>query len=361
MKNAANHLVIALVALLSIGSIPLKAEDQFDAALKDLRASAAISPPAELKGDQTKMAEWFKEHESRITAEAQRLYELDPADPRRWEAAAIYVKAAGLQGMNPDTPRVRKALEIISLAAVATDVPETTAVELQAGLVMHHMAKVWLAQMQGGKPDLVPLRQSIDVFSKRFPDKDDNLVSFEWAYVFVLSKQDESAATAWINKLTMHPNAKVAAQAKAQLRVESFRYNPPTIKFTAMDGREVDFEQLRGKVVLVDFWATWCGPCVAEIPNVKAAYDKYHAHGFEVLGITLDAAKDRQKVLKFIEDRQLAWPQHLDEVNKRNYIAVDWGIVGIPATFLFGQDGKLVMKDVKGEALEREVKRLLKL
>jgi len=85
---------------------------------------------------------------------------------------------------------------------------------------------------------------------------------------------------------------------------------PVDIRFTALDGREVDLAKLKGKVVLVEFWSTSCGPCIAGMPDVKATYEKLHERGFEVVGISLD---DKEAALRrFIKEKALPWPQHFD-------------------------------------------------
>jgi peroxiredoxin len=85
---------------------------------------------------------------------------------------------------------------------------------------------------------------------------------------------------------------------------------PVEIRFTALDGRDVDLAKLKGKVVLIEYWSTSCGPCIGEMPAVKAAYSKFHERGFEVIGISLD---DKETALrKFIADKKLPWPQHFD-------------------------------------------------
>ncbi len=132
---------------------------------------------------------------------------------------------------------------------------------------------------------------------------------------------------------------------------------PVEIKFTAADGREVDLAKLKGKVVLVDFWATWCGPCVAEIPHVKEAYEKYHDKGFEIIGISFDGP-DKDKMLKFVKDQGMPWPQYHDGKTWKNDFGVKFGINSIPRMWLFDKEGKLSDPDGRTD-LAAKVAKLL--
>jgi thiol-disulfide isomerase/thioredoxin len=131
---------------------------------------------------------------------------------------------------------------------------------------------------------------------------------------------------------------------------------PLPIKFTAVDGREVDLAKLTGKVVLVDFWATWCGPCVAEVPNVKDTYDKLHGKGFEIVGISFD--KDKKALEKFVAEHEMKWPQYFDGKYWENEYGQKYGITGIPTMWLVDKKGNLRDMNARG-ALEEKVAKLL--
>lgn len=149
----------------------------------------------------------------------------------------------------------------------------------------------------------------------------------------------------------------------------------PEVEFTGLDGRRVRLSDLRGRVVLIDFWATWCGPCKEEIPNLKKVYAAYHDKGFEVLGIALENAglrpgdtpeqtaakleKARRVLADFVAANGMPWPQQFDGKHWKNDVSTRFGIGGIPAMFLIDQAGKVAATDVRGPKLESEVKRLL--
>ncbi len=128
------------------------------------------------------------------------------------------------------------------------------------------------------------------------------------------------------------------------------------VAFTDIAGKEIDLAKM-DKVVLVDFWATWCGPCVAEMPNVIATYEKYKDQGFDVVGISLD--EDKAALETFIAEKKMPWPQYFDGKGWENELAQHFGIRGIPATFLVGKDGKIVGANLRGEELENAVKKAL--
>jgi peroxiredoxin len=122
-------------------------------------------------------------------------------------------------------------------------------------------------------------------------------------------------------------------------------------------GVPVSLSSLRGKYVLVDFWASWCGPCRQENPNVVAAYNKYKNKNFTVLGVSLDKAKPAW--IEAINMDGLTWTHISDLQGWQNSVAQQFGIFNIPQNFLIGPDGKVVAKNLRGPALERKLARIL--
>ncbi|RYF93462.1 MAG: TlpA family protein disulfide reductase, partial [Chitinophagaceae bacterium] len=127
------------------------------------------------------------------------------------------------------------------------------------------------------------------------------------------------------------------------------------IPFTQNDtsGNAVTLASFKGKYVLIDFWASWCGPCRAENPNVVKAFNKYGSKGFTVLGISLDQPGKKEAWLKAIYDDQLAWTHVSDLKYWNNDVAQAYGIMAIPQNYLLDKEGKIVAKNVRGEDLEK--------
>lgn len=131
----------------------------------------------------------------------------------------------------------------------------------------------------------------------------------------------------------------------------------PAIAMADKDGKIVKLSDFKGKYVLIDFWASWCGPCRKENPNVVAAYKKYHDKGFEILGVSLDSNKEAW--LKAIQADGLTWTHVSDLKGWKNAAAAEYGVKSVPASFLLDPNGKVVDKDLRGEELNKTLESLL--
>lgn len=131
----------------------------------------------------------------------------------------------------------------------------------------------------------------------------------------------------------------------------------PDFTMNDPEGKPIQLSSLRGKVVLIDFWASWCGPCRQENPNVVKLYQQYNPKGLEILGVSLD--KSKEDWLKAIKDDKLSWKHVSDLKYWENATARLYSVNSIPQTYLLDKDGKIIAKGLKGEQLEAKLKELL--
>ena len=152
------------------------------------------------------------------------------------------------------------------------------------------------------------------------------------------------------------PNLRQKVQADLK-RLD--RVGKPAPSFTTDDitGRTVRLDAYKGKYVLIDFWATWCAPCIAELPRLQAAYRTYHDAGFEIIGVSLDESKTA--VVDFAKARNIPWPQ-LHNASGSADLVESFGVSSIPATYLIDPDGKVIRLDLRGKLIDETLSGLFK-
>jgi thiol-disulfide isomerase/thioredoxin len=273
-----------------------------------------------------------------------------PTDPRRWQAKLIALQyntmLASAENREPDPAQIEAELKAV---AAAPDAPTAAKIEARINLIDLH------AQASGEDTLAPAVEQEMLAFIHDFPDEPDD-AALQKMRLESLQKTDPQKAATLLDSLLKDSNPAVVRMAQGQVAMRDLTKKPLELQFTAVDGSKVDVSQLRGKVVLVDFWATWCAPCMERVPDLVKVYKEFHPQGLEIVGISLD--QDKSLVVAVTKSSGMVWPQYFDGKGWENAISSRYGISSIPRMWLVDRKGMVVDSDAE-DAVEEKVGNLI--
>jgi thiol-disulfide isomerase/thioredoxin len=326
-----------------------------DAAWDELQAaSRRPAPPAEWQAkepSEKEMADFLLPYALALMDKAKDYYTRFPKDSHALEARKQELEMTGvsvtLGATNQQTRLDTAEKDLLADPALSED--DRFSIR-QGDIQRAAQAK----ESESDAASTAALEKGIRVLQKEFPKRPEVMQML----LEMASESEGEKARALLQEITNSAVAgdEIKQSAAGELKKLDFVGKPIDLRFTAVDGREVDVSKMKGKVVLIDFWATWCGPCVGEIPHVKETYDKNHSKGFEIVGVSLD--QEKGSLTEFVSSHGMAWPQYFDGQGWDNKFAGQFGITSIPAMWLIDKKGNL--RDLRARSdLSGKVEKLL--
>ncbi|MBJ7258228.1 MAG: TlpA family protein disulfide reductase [Chthoniobacterales bacterium] len=260
-----------------------------------------------------------------------------PQSPNRWEARMAIMQVGNSLDMMEDREADLSA-QAAELQSIADDKNAPGSIRADAGLVLLQIGSAKFDK-ERSEDSARALSTAIAKFLETHPD-DARAPALKLTEAQALETFDAARARVLYEEAAKDEDKEISDAAKSSLALMEMRGKPLELSFTAVDGKKVDLADLRGKVVLVDFWATWCPPCVEEVPQLVETYEKFKDRGFEVVGISLD--RDKGALEKFTAENKMTWPQFFDGKGWDNELAKRFNIQSVPTMWLLDREGKLV-------------------
>ena len=276
-----------------------------------------------------------------------------PNDPRAEGARKLEYELLSAAVQLGETNRRPQLMGVEVERLANRRLPEAERFQIRATQVLRPFTR---PSTQAKTVQLAEIEKNAKLLQKEFPKRPEALEILSAVALAWLANDNPDQARALFKQIVSAGAAEQKESARAALRALDRLGKVIKMQFLTMTGGVVDLQALRGKVVLVDFWATWCAPCREALPNLKAIYDKFHAQGLEVIGVNFD--RDRPMVERFLEQQKVPWPQYFDGRMWQNKFAQEFEITTLPIVWLLDRQGRLRHLNAR-EDLAARVERLL--
>ncbi len=232
-----------------------------------------------------------------------------------------------------------RRVALVSLEAARLKDPNSTEDD-RFEVRMHQTMRPFARPPEGDRTSALPeLEKAARELRTEFPTRPEVYDVFLLVAQSYLDHNNLEKCRALAREVAEGGTGEARNNAQALLRRVDRIGQPVRLRFVTAEGDDFDLQKLRGKVVLLDFWATWCAPCRAALPEVKAAHKKYRSKGFEIVGISFD--EDKSAFHKYVADQNMNWPQYFDGRGWQNRIGREFGITTLPAMWLIDRKGNL--------------------
>lgn len=376
MQPFAIKMSLALALVLLPGSLAWSQEEKAEAAAEEAVAEEKEKDPYEIP-QEASVDELFKYMDGLMRIRPDRS---NPAATAK-KVFPTMIKAADIVLAKAEDDEIREkaisrqfqAYQILqrydpSVAGAAKDLANKYAssdIDSIASLAVGFLLSEKGSQLRGASQEKAEeAAQEVMQFVKRFgPTRNSYSVASGIARTLGSSEHQEIAADIYeylSEALASSEDEQIAKRAATMLgaaRRMRLMGNPIEVFGTVASGEDFDWDSYKGKVVLVDFWASWCGPCIGELPNMKKNLAAYGEKGFEIVGINMDSTRDAFE--KCIEDREITWVNIVSEGGWEAPMAQHYGITGIPTAILVDKEGKVVSLRARGRELDRLLEDLL--